>query len=58
VPGLYFIGLTSLRAFGPLYRFVAGCGAAAGRVASAITRAHAGQPRAATRRAPVVNAAR
>src|SRR4029077_19011535 len=31
VPGLYFIGLTSLRAFGPLYRFVAGCGAAAPR---------------------------
>jgi pyridine nucleotide-disulfide oxidoreductase len=32
VPGLYFIGLTALRAFGPLYRFVAGCGAAARRV--------------------------
>jgi len=38
VPGLYFVGITSLRAFGPLYRFVAGCGAAARRVASAIAR--------------------
>ncbi|HWC74395.1 MAG TPA: hypothetical protein VG454_10710, partial [Gemmatimonadales bacterium] len=38
VPGLYFVGLTSLRAFGPLYRFVAGCGAAARRVARAIAR--------------------
>ena len=28
VPGLYFVGITSLRAFGPLFRFVAGCGAA------------------------------
>src|ERR1051326_765161 len=36
IPGLYFVGVTSLRAFGPLYRFVAGCGAAARRVASAI----------------------
>ena len=39
VPGLYFVGLTSLRAFGPLYRFVAGCGAAARRVAGAVARA-------------------
>ena len=38
VPGLYFVGVTSLRAFGPLYRFVAGCGAAARRVASAVAR--------------------
>jgi hypothetical protein len=38
VPGLYFVGITSLRAFGPLYRFVAGCGAAARRVAWAIAR--------------------
>jgi hypothetical protein len=36
VPGLYFVGITSLRAFGPLYRFVAGCGAAARRVASCV----------------------
>jgi hypothetical protein len=39
VPGLYFVGITSLRAFGPLYRFVAGCPAAARRVASAVARA-------------------
>ncbi len=38
VPGLYFVGITSLRAFGPLNRFVAGCGAAARRVASAVAR--------------------
>ena len=38
VPGLYFVGLTSLRAFGPLYRFVAGCGAAARRVADSVAR--------------------
>jgi len=38
VPGLYFVGITSLRAFGPLYRFVAGCGAAARRVAGAVAR--------------------
>ncbi len=38
VPGLYFVGLTSLRAFGPLYRFVAGCGASATRVTRSITR--------------------
>jgi cation diffusion facilitator CzcD-associated flavoprotein CzcO len=41
VPGLYFVGLTSLRAFGPLYRFVAGAPATARRVAaSAARRAH------------------
>jgi hypothetical protein len=38
VPGLYFVGLTSLRAFGPLYRFVAGCKATAPRVAQAVAR--------------------
>ena len=38
VPGLYFVGLTSLRAFGPLYRFVAGCDATARRVARSIVR--------------------
>jgi cation diffusion facilitator CzcD-associated flavoprotein CzcO/CelD/BcsL family acetyltransferase involved in cellulose biosynthesis/predicted ATP-grasp superfamily ATP-dependent carboligase len=38
VPGLYFVGLTSLRAFGPLYRFVLGCSATARRVASSIAR--------------------
>jgi hypothetical protein len=43
VPGLYFVGISSLRAFGPLYRFVAGCGAAARRVAGAI--AHRGPGR-------------
>ena len=44
VPGLYFVGLTSLRAFGPLYRFVAGCGAAARRVAGAVARARFTRP--------------
>jgi cation diffusion facilitator CzcD-associated flavoprotein CzcO len=47
VPGLYFVGLSSLRAFGPLYRFVAGCGAAARRVASAVARERAAGSRAA-----------
>ena len=51
VPGLYFVGLTSLHAFGPLYRFVAGCGAAARRVAGAIARGHVGRPRTAPQRA-------
>ncbi len=41
VPGLYFIGLTSLRAFGPVYRFVAGAPAAARRVARAVARRRA-----------------
>src|SRR5258708_7870440 len=36
VAGLYFVGLTSLRAFGPLYRFVAGCKAAGRRVAASV----------------------
>jgi len=50
VPGLYFVGLTSLRAFGPLYRFVAGCGAAARRVARAVTRDRVRRSRAAPQR--------
>jgi cation diffusion facilitator CzcD-associated flavoprotein CzcO len=41
VPGLYFVGFTAVGAFGPLYRFVAGCGAAARRVARAVERRHA-----------------
>lgn len=36
VPGLYFVGLTSLWNFGPLYRFVCGAKAAAERVSSAV----------------------
>jgi cation diffusion facilitator CzcD-associated flavoprotein CzcO len=46
VPGLYFVGFTSLRAFGPLFRFVAGCGATARRVAAAVARQRAGYTRA------------
>ena len=38
VPGLYFVGITSLRAFGPLFRFVVGCKAAAPRVARSVAR--------------------
>ena len=38
VPGLYFIGITALRSFGPLFRFVLGDKAAAQRVANAVTR--------------------
>jgi len=38
VPGLYMLGLASVRSFGPLYRFVVGAKAAAPRVASAIAR--------------------
>lgn len=38
VPGLYFVGLSSMRSFGPLFRFVAGCKVAAPRVACAIER--------------------
>jgi len=34
VPGLYFVGFASTKSFGPLYRFVAGCPAAARRVAT------------------------
>jgi len=47
IPGLYFVGITSLRAFGPLYRFVAGCGPAAQRVASSVTRRQVRPSRAA-----------
>lgn len=47
VPGLYFLGITSVRSFGPLYRFVAGCGAAARRVAGAIARSRGHARRAA-----------
>ncbi len=46
VPGLYFTGLTSLRAFGPLYRFVAGCHPTAKRIAAAVTRHAVTRPRA------------
>lgn len=38
VPGLYFIGLTSLRSFGPLFRFVVGAKASGERVAAAVAR--------------------
>jgi hypothetical protein len=38
VPGLYFVGLASLRAFGPLFRFVAGCAPTARRVTASIWR--------------------
>jgi cation diffusion facilitator CzcD-associated flavoprotein CzcO len=51
VPGLYFVGFTAVRAFGPLFRFVAGCGAAARRVASAVARAHVERSRATGSRA-------
>jgi len=43
-PGLYFVGLTALPSFGPLFRFVAGCGAAARRVSGAIARRRAARP--------------
>ncbi|TMI77552.1 MAG: hypothetical protein E6H04_13985 [Bacillati bacterium ANGP1] len=36
VPGLYFVGLTSRPAFGPLFGFVAGCTATARRVAGSV----------------------
>ncbi|HVH66978.1 MAG TPA: NAD(P)-binding domain-containing protein [Gemmatimonadales bacterium] len=57
VPGLYFVGLSSLRAFGPLYRFVAGCGAAARRVASAIARNGVGRSEPPPRRATLASTA-
>lgn len=38
VPGLYFIGFSAARSFGPYYRFVIGDGAAARRVTQAIAR--------------------
>jgi hypothetical protein len=52
VAGLYFVGLTSLRAFGPLYRFVAGCKAAARRVATSVARKKIATRYAATGPAP------
>jgi len=39
VPGLYFMGISSLSSFGPFYRFVVGTKAAARRVASGVGRA-------------------
>jgi len=38
VPGLYFVGLTSVHAFGPLYRFVVGNKASTQRVSSTVVR--------------------
>lgn len=38
VPGLYFVGLSSVRIFGPLYRFVVGNKATAQRVAGSVAR--------------------
>src|SRR5579859_434036 len=38
VPGMYFLGLTSLRSFGPLYRFVVGAKATAQRVANSVVK--------------------
>ncbi len=38
VPGLYFIGFSAARSFGPFYRFVIGDAAAARRVTAAIVR--------------------
>ncbi len=52
VAGLYFVGLTSLRAFGPLYRFVAGCKAAGRRVAASVARQKIATRYAVTRPAP------
>ena len=38
VPGLYFVGFSAARSFGPLYRFVVGSQAAARRVAASAVR--------------------
>ncbi|MBV9689023.1 MAG: NAD(P)-binding domain-containing protein [Ktedonobacteraceae bacterium] len=38
VPGLYFLGFSAQRSFGPLYRFVLGVEAAASRIAHAVSR--------------------
>jgi thioredoxin reductase len=38
VPGLYFAGVSSLRSFGPMYRFVIGTGPTARRVTASIKR--------------------
>jgi thioredoxin reductase/peptidoglycan/xylan/chitin deacetylase (PgdA/CDA1 family) len=56
VPGLYFIGLSAIRSFGPLLRFVAGCKVAAPRVASSIARKRSASARIVPR-AVVKNAA-
>lgn len=41
VPGLYFVGISSVSSFGPFYRFVVGTAAAAQRVTDAVVRRHA-----------------
>lgn len=46
VPGLYFLGATSLPTFGPIYRFVLGCSSAGPRVARSIERRHRMRTRA------------
>ena len=38
IPGLYFVGFSAARSFGPFYRFVVGTEAASSRVAKAISR--------------------
>lgn len=38
IPGLYFIGFTAARSFGPFYRFVVGTDAAARRVTSSVVK--------------------
>ena len=38
IPGLYFIGFTAVRSFGPFYRFVVGTDAAARRVTSSVVK--------------------
>ena len=38
VQGLYFVGPTTLRSFGPLFRLVAGCNATAPRVAGSVAK--------------------
>lgn len=38
VPGLYFVGFSAARSFGPFYRFVVGSQAAARRVAASVVR--------------------
>jgi FAD-dependent urate hydroxylase len=38
IPGLYFVGFSAARSFGPFYRFVVGASAASSRVAKAISR--------------------
>jgi thioredoxin reductase len=45
VPGLYFVGISALQSFGPLYRFVVGTKAAAQRVTTAVVRHSASRGR-------------